>query len=75
MDITRLGRFRKILLISKSDWQTQSSAGARGLWLGGCGGWNRGMSECIGKGHLMEGGQDARNRYGSCIRLLGLVLE
>lgn len=75
MDIIRSGKFRKILLISKSDWQTPSSAGACGLWLGGCGGWNREMSECIGKGHLREGGLDARIRYGSCIRLLDLVLE
>lgn len=75
MDIIRSGKFCKIFLISKSDWQTPSFAGARGLWLGGCGGWNRGMNECIGKGHLREGGQDARIRYGSCIRLLDLVLE
>ena len=74
-DIIGSGKFHKILLISKSDWQTLSSAGGCGLWMGGCDGWNRGLSECIGKGHSREGGQDAWIRCGSCTRLSDLVLE
>lgn len=66
-------KFCKILLISESDWQSLSSAGACGLWLGDCGRveWR---TECLGERHLREGGgQDAWIRCGSCTRLLDLI--
>lgn len=67
-------KFHKILLISKLNWQILSSAGAHGLWLGSCGGWNEGLDECVGKRHLRDGPWEARIRCGSCTKLLDLAL-